>query len=313
MNEQHVQKSHEKPAAGKKRLAISVFRWVWLLFVFGGSGYYLTVHGETFLDNLRALSFEKAFMSVALLLAAKYFVSESARLSLDEVDIQYSRKEMYYVYAVSDAAKYLPGGVWGLVGRFGMYSLRQIPIASSLKAMALENAWLIISSVFIGLIFSIDYFEYWFIEEASFHLSDWMLVVGGGIALILWTICLWFFTVAICRKKQEISTVLKVVGLHSVIGLLLGLHFAVLTGSSDLVLLSIGIFAIARALGYLSFFAPAGIGVREVVIVVMLANWVDTDHAIFLAAASRILTVVSELGTLPVVTLVLRPKASPAQ
>jgi len=58
----------------------------------------------------------------------------------------------------------------------------------------------------------------------------------------------------------------------------------------------VGLLAAANVAGILALFAPAGLGVRELVLVAGLAPWVPAPDAIVLAALLRVLSVVADLG-----------------
>jgi len=60
--------------------------------------------------------------------------------------------------------------------------------------------------------------------------------------------------------------------------------------------LAIGAFAASYLIGFLALIAPAGLGVREGVFILMLDHAVGTPAAVALAVASRLLLTVTELG-----------------
>ena len=62
----------------------------------------------------------------------------------------------------------------------------------------------------------------------------------------------------------------------------------------------IGAFGAAYAGGYLALPAPAGIGVREGLLVALLAGSVPTEDLVALAVVQRVLITVSELVPVPI-------------
>lgn len=60
--------------------------------------------------------------------------------------------------------------------------------------------------------------------------------------------------------------------------------------------LAIGAFAASYLIGFLALIAPAGLGVRESVFILMLDHAVGTPTAVALAVASRLLLTITELG-----------------
>jgi len=60
--------------------------------------------------------------------------------------------------------------------------------------------------------------------------------------------------------------------------------------------LAIGAFAASYLMGFLALIAPAGLGVREGVFILMLDRTMGTPAAVALAVASRLLLTLTELG-----------------
>ena len=75
---------------------------------------------------------------------------------------------------------------------------------------------------------------------------------------------------------------------------------------------AIGAFTLGYILGLLALFAPGGVGVRELVLIGLLAPVLGSGPALALSVASRILLTVME-GAAALVTLALRhhPQESP--
>jgi hypothetical protein len=70
-----------------------------------------------------------------------------------------------------------------------------------------------------------------------------------------------------------------------------------------------GAFAIASLVGLVAFFAPVGLGIREAVIVALLRSRLGTSDALLLAAVSRGVLTVVDLGTAAAGAAVLRRRS----
>jgi uncharacterized membrane protein YbhN (UPF0104 family) len=70
-----------------------------------------------------------------------------------------------------------------------------------------------------------------------------------------------------------------------------------------------GAFAGSYVIGFLALVAPAGLGVREGVFILMLDRVVGTPAAVALAVASRLLLTVAELGAAVPFILTSRERA----
>jgi hypothetical protein len=66
-------------------------------------------------------------------------------------------------------------------------------------------------------------------------------------------------------------------------------------GRADLLLLSVGAYALAWTAGFLFVIAPAGVGVREAALVACLAPVLDTGSALAVAVLSRVLMTLGDL------------------
>lgn len=68
-----------------------------------------------------------------------------------------------------------------------------------------------------------------------------------------------------------------------------------LEGAGPSMVYVVGLLAAANVAGILAVFAPAGLGVREFVLVAGLAPWLPAQEAVVLAALLRVLSVVADL------------------
>jgi hypothetical protein len=219
---------------------------------------------------------------------------------------------MYYMYAVADLAKYLPGGIWGIVGRFGVYSLRGLSLGEATRAFAFEHVWFIGSAFFTGVLLCLPFFNE--------HAAAWLgwdaiasspLILGAEALLVCagWGAALYVGTTLVKQRRASIRLMLKVMVIQTAAAFALGISqwalFAPQVGYEHL-LLTVGAFALGRCLGHVAFFAPAGIGVREAVIIGILSTVMPVDEVIFWAGINRILIVIAEVSVFPFVYLVYR-------
>ena len=68
-----------------------------------------------------------------------------------------------------------------------------------------------------------------------------------------------------------------------------------LTGTSVSLLVAVGTFSLAAAIGVAAIFLPSGIGVREAAIVAVLSTSLSTEDALLVAATARAVSVVGDL------------------
>ena len=138
----------------------------------------------------------------------------------------------------------------------------------------------------------------------------------GGIVVLaaVWTVGMWIgHRVALGHGPSPqlvLVTAAHQLGIAVFLGLSLWFPLATVLDADDIPL-AIGAFGVARSIGYVAFFAPAGIGVREAMVVWMLRGSVDTDDAILGAAANRALTTAAEAIGLAIVFVVMRRHRTP--
>lgn len=91
-----------------------------------------------------------------------------------------------------------------------------------------------------------------------------------------------------------------------------GAHVWLLAGRWDLYVVATGAYAFAWATGLLTFVVPAGVGVREGALVLVLAPAVGTGPALAVAVLSRLAFTVSDVTAAGVAALLGRQRASSA-
>jgi len=81
-------------------------------------------------------------------------------------------------------------------------------------------------------------------------------------------------------------------------------------GFDDALVIGVGAFALAWIVGFIVVFAPAGAGVREVVLVAALAPVLDTSTGLVVAMVDRVVIIFAELSLAGVALLVARRRRS---
>lgn len=211
---------------------------------------------------------------------------------------------------LSQAAKYIPGNVAHHVGRITLAKQHQLPLSSTLFSMFLETLWAIGIASLISATALLTAGQWLF--SGLPELPSWQLLAGlclvslalplAGHRLFEWAAAWW-------AKRQQTSAasltmpsfaIFWQVGLLYIINyLLLGFILMLIAGQlfqtehNDLLLLS-GIFAIAWTVGFITPGAPAGLGIRELMLVGMMTPIYDAEIAVAIAATLRLVTVVGD-------------------
>lgn len=213
---------------------------------------------------------------------------------------------------VGQLAKYLPGGVWPLLGRMGLANRLGVPLRTGGAALAMESILTLCAvGVFAPLVLTGTS-----LPAALPYLACLLLLAAGVLAGRSARVT-GAFRRLLARAAGgpapaiRLRPVRRAMGYYLVAWAITGAAFWLTaaaffdTSVSELPLYG-GAFAVAWAVGYLIIFAPGGLGVREVVLVALLRPSIGEAEALLLAATSRIAFTVSDLVTALVALPVLR-------
>lgn len=215
------------------------------------------------------------------------------------------------VYFVTQLLKYLPGGIWAFPGRIAVYQYLGIGNAQSFISVFREITALFLGAAAVGLLGILQGLP------ISNSLS---IALGIGILVSMLTILLthfpWFWRLLasirlpgtsrmaryedVNRQHSSIRWIPRTILMSIVLWLLVGISFRQLAIAvyPDLENLSwIGaasIFALAWCAGFVVIFVPAGIGIREGVLSLLMANLMPVGAALTLALLARMMWVLAE-------------------
>jgi len=209
------------------------------------------------------------------------------------------------IWTVSSLGKYLPGKVWAIAGmavmarRAGVAAWAATASAILLQALAVGSAAVVIGATGISELES----RYPGVRPILLGL---IAASATGMALLLWPA----FVRRLLRLARVEAPAEVTPGAGAVLfgavanvtawcgyGVALWLLAAGLLAVPDLTLVrAIGAFTASYLAGLLFLPAPAGIGVREAVFVLMLEGAIGREPAAALAVASRLLLTITELG-----------------
>ena len=218
------------------------------------------------------------------------------------------------VFFVSQLGKYLPGSVWPVVAQMQLGRAHRIPRARSAAAAALA----MLVSLATALVLA----------------ATTLPVAGGGGAGYLWAFAVVPLLLAGLHPRVAnpvLRTLFRITrrppieplsgaafgrtaGRNLAGWVMAGLHIwilAVALGAPVLrtLLLAIGGYAFAWSVGFIIVFAPAGAGVRELILVAALQPVLDPGKATVVALASRLVTIVADLVA---AALIVRDGVGPA-
>jgi len=212
-------------------------------------------------------------------------------------------RKVFRVWFLSALGRYLPGTVWQYLGRVVLSERIGVVPTVTVASLGLETGFMLLSA---GLVWSLTL--PWQVPSLGLPQGNWPLlflpvglvalhpavfgrVFNGGLRLL---------------KKPPLKIdltypqILGFVGLYAGLWFLFGLAFFLFANSLTALgwnryLPMTGVFALSWVIGMVSIFAPAGIGVREGVLSVLLVEYMPEPTAIFVALLSRVWMTLAEL------------------
>lgn len=207
------------------------------------------------------------------------------------------------IFFVGQAGKYVPGKVWPILTQVRLGRDYQVPGRSS-AAAALIFMLIVLGSGLLVAICSLPV-----LGADAFDRYWWALLALPVAAVVLWPPVLnWALGRAMRLARREpmpqplsAGGIGRAVGWAVVMWLLFGVHLWALLAALDvdapnLLFRSVGAFAGAWAIGFLLFVTPAGVGPREVALVVLLGSTAAQPEALVAAVVSRLLMTLGDLA-----------------
>lgn len=211
------------------------------------------------------------------------------------------------VFFVGQLGKYLPGAVWGIVAQAEMGARLKIPRRRSAVVAFVTVAL----AAICGLIVGAPALPLLLNRSDSAASTGWAaLVVLPLLVVILWPPLLNWGIATVLRvlRREPLErtlsgrAVLTASGLFACAWVSSGAHVLVLARAtsrsyddSDLLLATLCGMALASSLAMFSIVLPAGVGVREGLLVLVLAPVISTSSATAVVVISRFLTLSADV------------------
>jgi len=219
-----------------------------------------------------------------------------------------SFKKMYKAWFISNLGRYLPGKIWQFLGFIYLLEKEGVPKSKSFFISILAQSLSVLSGLFVSVLF-LRYDFYQKIFARNFWMSFLLFI------FLLWVLVIIFYPVLLDRllnlflrilKRDPVRLNLKSKSIFlyflSYLGcwLLFGLAFFLFVMGISPVSLTFyfnltGVFSGAFVLGFLAFFAPGGIGVREGIMVVFLSLYFPPPVATLISLLSRVWITLAEV------------------
>jgi hypothetical protein len=251
--------------------------------------------GSGVTDAVRRTGVAASVASLAAALVGLFASAMVWRALLTDLGTRLPLRTALHVFFLGQLGKYLPGSVFAVaaqmqLGRSQGVSRSRVGTASLLFMGVLVSAGLLVSAVALPLT-SPDALRHYFWVLAALPVGLVCLappVLTRLVALLLRAL-----------RRDPLERALSWAGVGSALAWALamwaayGVHVLLLllpqdtSGSANLAALSLGGYALAWTVGFLVLLAPAGAGLRELVLVLALAPVLDSAAATAVAVVSR--------------------------
>lgn len=270
--------------------------------------------------TLSGISWPLALASWIILLIAQPFMGAVSWVVLRYLHQFFPIVKVSSVYFISQAAKYLPGGIWAFPSRVVAYRMMGVEKDASLISLVQEVAAMFLGAAGLGLAALIGGLEADPIVRTALifgilsscvavilaqHPAVWRLIsrVRSGANV--------YSELAVERRTFDLSWMPPALITALFFWLLIGWGFKWLAVSVDpqaaqmSLLDAAGIFTLAWCAGFVVVFAPSGLGVRESAMTALLLPYMPIGTALSLALLARLWWMLGE-ALFIAVSLVLR-------
>jgi hypothetical protein len=313
------QRSMHIETSSAKRAWWLALRLVLLALIFIFLGQSVATHWTTVRQAAVNLDWGRFALSVMAFFLALGVLPLPTYTALRAMSDRASFREATAMFFASQGAKYLPGGLWVVPGRVFFYQQRlTIPAIQGSFAILWELFTCALAALLVGMLGAS-------LPDNGSLLPVWMLLALVGVVVVLvgaqsvlaghfnrWKWFAWISQRAEGLSIFRLRTVAEMTAGSVLFWVLTGLAFYVLLGSAVEDTLSIrwyeatGAYALAWLAGFLVIFLPAGLGVRESVLAMLLAPWFTPGEAIFIAVLARLWWVLAEAVWIVIGLLLLR-------
>jgi uncharacterized membrane protein YbhN (UPF0104 family) len=252
-----------------------------------------------------SFAWSSLLISFLILLGYLFFRVYIWMVMLHKMEASLSLRKCLKISFISTMGKYLPGKVWLVLGKVYLAGKEGIPKPIALASAVLEVVLELTASIVFFLLFLSTRPELTALSDNLLYIL--ICAVAAGLVMLHPKV---FYAVinGVLRwmKKETVQESLGYTAMiylfvnYMILVLVQGIAFYFFVNAICFIPLST-IFglsasvAVAGALGTLSIFAPSGLGVREGILALLLANYVVSPVAVLISLLARIWVTAGEI------------------
>lgn len=277
-------------------------KWIWIFLVIFFVTIYAFEKADLIQEGFKRLEFKLQLEAMMLIVVGKIGLIVIMVMALRQYSIYLDLHDAYCIYNLTQLAKYIPGSIWQFVSRIAMLKARQKKVVSIRDALLAEHVWVIGSALLLaGLLACLrhaELIEIWF----GWVQPNWYWTVFACVLILFLIGIIKLFSdrrMCFSRWLYALRPPLLVFSVLIFIWFALGTAFWVTLEPFVEVMPSISYvvatYCFAYVVGFLVPFAPAGIGIREALLILALAPYVGSEFSVFLAGFNRAIYFFAEL------------------
>ncbi|MEJ2619460.1 MAG: lysylphosphatidylglycerol synthase domain-containing protein [Candidatus Thiodiazotropha sp.] len=277
----------------------TILKSIWWVSVLIFIGIFLYKNLHVTAEILRRLPISILLISFFAIFISKLLLALMMKLALEHFQVNLSYLKCFNIYNITQLGKYIPGSIWQFVGRFTLYREEAISNSKIRDTLLLETFWVVFSALIIGATLILFKKSNLFIQLFSMlngiKTITILLIIISTVFVALWYR---YRRVSLNYVKQFLFTyksVIVAVFIWAVLGYSFWITLSPYTTEQISLIYIIGLYALSYAIGFSVPFAPAGLGVREAILVAGLITYTDMNTAIVLAAINRLLYIICEI------------------
>lgn len=200
-------------------------------------------------------------------------------------------------FFVSQLGKYVPGKVWAFAGRVALCTREGLSVLEASASVLYEQVFLLLSAAIVGLLGVV------FLPPKSTQVPIAALTLGGLAVFVIAHPAVirrgFAFACRILKRdpvpfRMKTAQYLGMLGWYLSFQVLAGFSFFLVAKSFaalswELLPSFVSVYALAWAAGFIAFFAPAGLGVREGIMLALLSGIVEPQVAIAATVTHRLI------------------------
>ena len=290
------------PAALKRLVGSRPIRWGFVLAAVALAGYAIATDWTQIRTALGHLGFLAVAAALVSGVAALTLTSQMWRQLLASLGSPLPAGAAARILFIGQLGKYLPGSIWPVVAQMELGTAHKVPRSRSASASVL----VMLLTLIVGLLIALVTLPF----AAGPMPYRWALLITPVLLVMLYPKVLNSIVTRLLKLAKQppldapltaraLSRALTwAVGVWICYGLqiwILATRLGAPAGKAALI--ALGGFAFAWSVGFLIVFAPAGAGVRDVLLLLMLRSVLSTGDAAAVVLVSRVLLTAADLLT----------------